>query len=295
MASLYVPSRVGFPITAGALLYFYQTGTTTPQNTYSQSDLAIGHVNTNPVVADSNGLFGPIYLLATPDYKVVWTNPTASLSITTDPILTASTSVITTQGDLIRGNSSGAAERLAIGSNAQYLRSNGTTEAWSNLLLADASDTLGRTKMPVGSIVQSVTSSTNAYTSHTTALPYDDTIPQNTEGDSLLTGSITPTTTSNRVRVTVLLNIDSGNVMGQCALFRGAVANALAAAATINGLDNMTQLSLVFEDVPGSVSAQSYALRVGPNSSTMYVNGTSGGRIYGGVMISYMRLEEIVT
>lgn len=295
MASLYVPSRVGIPVVAGALLYFYQTGTTTPVNTYSQSDLAIGHVNTNPVVADSNGLFGPIYLLPTPDYKVVWSTPTASLTITTDPLLTSSVSVITTQGDLIVGNNVGAQSRLPIGAAGDYLRSDGTTAAWHALALADATGVLPALQMPSGSIVQCVTASTNAYSSHTTALPYDNTIPQSIEGDSLLTANITPTTTSNRVRVTVLLNVDSGGNIAQCALFRGGAVNALAAAGMNTGADNLMQLSLMFEDVPGSVSAQAYALRVGPEAGTLYVNGISGGRKYGGVAISYMRVEEIVT
>jgi len=43
------------------------------------------------------------------------------------------TDVITTQGDLRRGDSSGNAERLAIGSANQVLQSNGTTESWATL------------------------------------------------------------------------------------------------------------------------------------------------------------------
>ena len=38
--------------------------------------------------------------------------------------------VITSQGDLRRGDASGNAERLAIGSNLQILQSNGSTESW---------------------------------------------------------------------------------------------------------------------------------------------------------------------
>lgn len=40
--------------------------------------------------------------------------------------------VITTQGDLIKGSSSGEAERLPVGSNNQILQSNGTNPVWSN-------------------------------------------------------------------------------------------------------------------------------------------------------------------
>ena len=41
--------------------------------------------------------------------------------------------VITTQGDLRRGDSAGNAERLAVGSANQVLQSNGTTESWVTL------------------------------------------------------------------------------------------------------------------------------------------------------------------
>jgi len=48
------------------------------------------------------------------------------------------TDVITTEGDLRRGDSSGNAERLAIGSANQVLQSNGTTESWATLSTADS-------------------------------------------------------------------------------------------------------------------------------------------------------------
>lgn len=55
---------------AGALLYFYQTGTTTPQAVYSDAALTTQH--TNPVPADSAGEFPKIYLnsSATSNYRV---------------------------------------------------------------------------------------------------------------------------------------------------------------------------------------------------------------------------------
>ena len=53
---------------AGGLLYFYETGTTTPLDTYSNETLA--SANANPVVANSAGLFGAIYLKPQV-YKVV--------------------------------------------------------------------------------------------------------------------------------------------------------------------------------------------------------------------------------
>jgi len=43
------------------------------------------------------------------------------------------TEVITSQGDLRRGDSSGNPERLAIGSTGKFLKSNGTTESWETV------------------------------------------------------------------------------------------------------------------------------------------------------------------
>ena len=54
----------------GAKLNFYIAGTSTRKDTYS--DVALASANANPVVADSGGLFGPIYL-GTGAYKVVLT------------------------------------------------------------------------------------------------------------------------------------------------------------------------------------------------------------------------------
>lgn len=71
MSSLFTLPRVLF--TPAAKLYFYATGTSTPQNTYQDADLTTAHAN--PVVADSAGYFSPIFLdPSLPDYRVTLTN-----------------------------------------------------------------------------------------------------------------------------------------------------------------------------------------------------------------------------
>lgn len=57
----------GAPLNGG-LAYFYQAGTSTPQNTYSDSDLSVP--NANPVVLDSAGR-AVIYFSPTPAYKCI--------------------------------------------------------------------------------------------------------------------------------------------------------------------------------------------------------------------------------
>jgi hypothetical protein len=59
-------NAAGLPY-AGGQLFFYASGTTTPQNTYADSGLTTP--NTNPVIADASGHFGNVFLGALP-YKV---------------------------------------------------------------------------------------------------------------------------------------------------------------------------------------------------------------------------------
>lgn len=72
----------GAPI-AGARLHFYESGTTRPADTFA--DVALSVPNTNPVVADSAGRFGDIFLRAS-DYKVVLTDAAGAVVWTADPL-----------------------------------------------------------------------------------------------------------------------------------------------------------------------------------------------------------------
>jgi hypothetical protein len=68
---------------AGALLYSYAAGTATPLATYS--DAALTTPNSNPVVANSGGLFPPIYLSNT-GYKFDLQSSAAVSLFTSDPV-----------------------------------------------------------------------------------------------------------------------------------------------------------------------------------------------------------------
>lgn len=58
----------GSPL-AGGSVTFYDVGTTTPKNTYTNADLAVGHENTNPVVLDAAGR--AVIFLAAGGYDVI--------------------------------------------------------------------------------------------------------------------------------------------------------------------------------------------------------------------------------
>jgi hypothetical protein len=78
----YAQSSTGAPI-PGAFLYFYVSGTSTPQNTYSDAGLTTP--NPNPVPANAYGVFPNIFL-GTQPYKVVLTDANLNQIWTADPV-----------------------------------------------------------------------------------------------------------------------------------------------------------------------------------------------------------------
>lgn len=70
-------------IIPGAKLYFYESGTTTPQDTYSQDNGTVP--NSNPVTADASGTFPNIFL-GPNAYKVILTDASDVQIWTADPV-----------------------------------------------------------------------------------------------------------------------------------------------------------------------------------------------------------------
>lgn len=121
---------------AGAKLYFYDGGTTTPKDTYTSYTL--GTPNANPVVADAGGLFGPIWIK--PErYKAVLKTSADATIFTDDYTPGALTEVLTTRGDLLTRDATGYS-RIAIGTSGYALLSNGTDAAWGAIASLSAAN-----------------------------------------------------------------------------------------------------------------------------------------------------------
>ncbi len=132
----------------------------------------------------------------------------------------------------------------------------------------------------------------------TIPLPYDDTIPQNGEGVEKLSATITPKTTSSRVRVTfhaLAGTSGSSTIESVAALFQDSIADALIATSSLTTATQDQVISFQFEHSPATTSLVTYKVRVGPGSAgTMRLNGTSAARKFGGVARATLVLEEIL-
>jgi hypothetical protein len=152
-------------------------------------------------------------------------------------------------------------------------------------------------RVPAGSVVQSVFTSTSAVATGTTILGADDSIPQNTEGNLFLTAdAITPTSATNLLDIEVILviaNATASQIM-TVALFQDSTADALAAVESTTIIDAPITIPLRFRMVAGTISATTFKVRAGiGNSYTVTLNGFGGARKMGGVMVSSIKITEI--
>lgn len=147
-----------------------------------------------------------------------------------------------------------------------------------------------------GDVVQVAFAQTGAVATTTTVMPFDDTIPQITEGAEFLTRSITPTSATSKLLVEVVLN-------GSCSttsyitvgIFRDSTASALATASKYGVANSYEQVVLSCIVDAGSTSATTFRVRAGQHTAgTLTVNGDGGARRLGGAMATTIKVTEIL-
>ena len=278
---------------------------------------------------------------------VRWNAAKTDLELINVTTLGAYVDPITTRGDLLRGSSTGAGERLALGaaglgpvsdgtdlvnSGARSVRETGGPAELAVGAIVDGDPLVregaavvgggvrkiretggptvltlgaiadgqtirrsGTTLVGAGGVVQSVIATSSAVGTGATIMPQDDTIPQKTEGDEFLSLAITPKKTTNRLVIEAMIaGAHTASVIHTIALFQDATADALAAMpGRVDTVDKMFQMGLIHEMQAGTISATTFKIRVGGSlAGTFTRNGISGGRQYGGVASSFLRITE---
>src|SRR3990167_7283528 len=148
--------------------------------------------------------------------------------------------------------------------------------------------------LPDGAVVQVVNYSTGAYATGSTAIPYDDSIPQNTEGDERMTLAITPKATTDKLMIEVSGTFYSGGtdeiIM---ALFQDSTADALAAVYAHSVIGDNVTLSLKHYMAAGTTSATTFKIRAGRATAAALGFNGEGARKLGGVSASNITITEV--
>jgi hypothetical protein len=150
---------------------------------------------------------------------------------------------------------------------------------------------------PPGSVVQMASTSTSAVATGTTTIPYDDTIPQNTEGDQYLSLAFIPKSATNTLIIesTVALSNSTGTLSLISALFQDTTANALSAGIGFQ-LTATAQVPVVvyYSMTAATTSSTTFKIRAGASGAgTTTLNGQSGARRFGGVNYSFLKITEV--
>ena len=129
--------------------------------------------------------------------------------------------------------------------------------------------------------------------------PYDDTIPQITEGGEVMTLAITPIAATSKLIIDVLVNTSPGlsSEKQVVALFQDTTADALACVSEeCYDSAHMFAIPLKYFTSAASTSARTYKVRLGrtdSHSNVVTVNGYAGARKFGGVLATSITITEI--
>jgi len=197
---------------------------------------------------------------------------------------------LTTKGSIVVGDGTTDPVALAVGSNDEVLTAD-SAEA-SGLKWAAAAG-------GGGVVLQQIRSTTSAVFNLSTAIPYDDSIPQQTEGNEITTVTITPGATDSIlvVEASVTGNIDSQNREGTGAIFRDATAGAIAASLLGRNQGDTTDFgfaaSIRVFVTSGATDATTFKLRCGTDTTSgMSIDGDGANRRYGGVSATTLTVSS---
>ena len=225
-----------------------------------------------------------------------------------DADLTDIAGLTVARGDLLIGDSTPVWSNLTKGSANYLLKSDGTDVSWGFEVL-DEDDMVSDSATKLASqqsikayvdskakMIQVVNTQTGAVASSSANIPYDDTIPQNTEGSEYMTLAITPTDSNNKLLIQVIAEVSNSsgaNTTG--ALFQDSTANALAASisASDRGAHNDGTVVINHYMTAGTTSSTSFKVRLGGSVGTTTFNGVAAGRKFGGVSASSITITEI--
>ncbi len=152
-------------------------------------------------------------------------------------------------------------------------------------------------QLPSGSNLQIVNTQTAAAATGTTTIPYDDTIPQSTEGNQYMSLSITPSSVASKLKIDVVIYA-SGDVVSRtiAALFQDSTTNALCANSVSQTTEAGTASPICFTYymTAATISSTTFKVRAGLSvAGTTTLNGISNNRRLGGTNYSSITITEI--
>lgn len=148
-----------------------------------------------------------------------------------------------------------------------------------------------------GVLGQVVSATFSDVTTCSVVMPYDDTVPTNSEGYEVETLAITPTDASSTLLIeySAAAGAAAGTNVGGVALYKDSDAAAIGAYPILFTSGAVYDLNVRFSVPASDTNARTYRIRVGPGSGgTVTINGEGGSRKMGGVSKAIMTITEVL-
>lgn len=151
-----------------------------------------------------------------------------------------------------------------------------------------------------GHVVQNVRTQSTSYVTGSTAIPFDNTIPQSTEGDQYMSATIFLVSAANLLNVAVSANLghSAGPAQMVAALFQDSATDACAASTnTATGAGYFCNIAFVYRALCRLTTSTTFKFRAGsPTAGTYSINGIgSTGNLGGVIASSFIDTSEIQT
>lgn len=147
-----------------------------------------------------------------------------------------------------------------------------------------------------GHIIQVANYTTGAMATGTAVIPYDNTIPQITEGTQFMSLAFTPKKANSKLKITVNLNA-SVSILGAftVALFKDSIPDALTTSISHCAVINVIQQNSFIAYIPASdINSKTFTVRASCNAAgTITINGQASSQLFGGSLASSITIEEI--
>lgn len=310
MAAIFVPPRIritddnSMPV-SGALVTFYEAGTTTLKSIYQDAALTIEH--TNPVEADSAGLLPVVYLPGA--YKIRVTDADGNLVFpevdNLDAPLSGSGGILGVSAGGTGGGTEAAA-RASLGVPSQSTFDALASQVGSMQSTINGYPTFGalaaKSKLDPGDLssefaptcIQRLVISDSARRVLSGIIPADNTQPLRNEGDTVFSTFFTPKSGLSKIRIKATVHLATSGRLAILALFNtiGATDPAIAVTAEALNASTLTQ-PLVLEHEFASPGTAQFTLQVNSGANASYVlNGSTTAGLFNGLLVSTLVIEE---
>ncbi len=128
-----------------------------------------------------------------------------------------------------------------------------------------------------------------------TTIPLDDTTPLSSEGTEILSVTISTTSATQKLRCRFQGVAGVNNQTPIAAMFDGStcIGTCLSSEANIYAGSGEMPLVIEVEITPGAAQSNTISVRVGADTGTMRMNGTTAARYFGGAMKATLVVEVI--